>query len=125
MSATFRDVGSLEIVKTVDRLLFDRPAVVGDGGNSGFQALNLAAQMGASRIVFVGFDMNLENGVHWHGPHGRGLNNPNERNFVRWRRVLDASKPTLDALGVRAVVVGERSSLTAFDKVRTVREALA
>jgi hypothetical protein len=51
--------------------------VVGGGGNSGFQAVNLAAQFGASRIILIGFDMTDRGGKHWYGRnHWPMSNNP-------------------------------------------------
>lgn len=93
------------------------PGTIGRGGNSGFQALNLALQFGARRIVMVGFDMSARHGVHWHGAHGKGLVNPAAANLARWRRVLDAQAPALAALGVRVIVAGQESALTAYPKM--------
>ena len=44
-----------------------RAQPIGGGGNSGFQALNLALQWGARKIILVGFDLTDENGLHWYG----------------------------------------------------------
>ena len=95
---------------------FDRMGEIGAGGNSGFQAINLAAQAGASRIVLVGFDLSLARGVHWHGKHGAGLNNPSAQNIDRWRADLDASAAMLAGLGVDVLNASPHSSLTAFEK---------
>lgn len=95
---------------------FDAFGEIGAGGNSGFQAVNLAAQAGASRIVLVGFDLSLARGVHWHGKHGAGLNNPSAVNMERWRADLDAAAPMLSALGVEVLNASPHSSLTAFEK---------
>ena len=100
---------------------FDRPAELGDGGNSGFQALNLAIQMGARRVVLVGFDMRIDLGRHWHGDHGPGLNNPRDTSVVRWRRAFDASAPILQSLGVEVFNASPSSALEAFPK-RTLEE---
>ena len=54
------------------------------GGNSGFQAVNLALQWGYDCIL-VGFDMQATGGrKHWHADH-KG-NNPTEGLFQRWIR---------------------------------------
>ncbi len=40
------------------------------GGNSGYQAINLAVHMGAKRILLLGFDMKAVGGKnHWFGEH--------------------------------------------------------
>lgn len=41
------------------------------GGNSGFQALHLAAHLGVSRAILVGFDCR---GKHWFGSHPQEIN---------------------------------------------------
>ena len=59
-------VQSIKILKKggdyVHDLLFQEPGVVGSGGNSGFQMINLAAQFGATGIALIGFDMRLGSG---------------------------------------------------------------
>jgi hypothetical protein len=109
--------------KGADRILTDQAGTVGDGGNSGFQAINLAAQFGARRIVLVGFDMRIDRGAHWHGRHPPGLNNPTDRNLVRWRLVIDRSAAELAALGIDVVNVSPVSMLNAFPVV-SIEEAL-
>ncbi|HCZ48509.1 MAG TPA: hypothetical protein DCZ11_05850, partial [Gammaproteobacteria bacterium] len=49
------------------------PLRIHQGGNSGYQALNLAVLLGAERVILLGYDMH---GGHWHGRHGGRLNNP-------------------------------------------------
>ena len=91
---------------------------LGWGGNSGFGALNLAVQFGASRIVLVGFDMRIDRGVHWHGLHaGGGLSNPNARNVERWRRCIDEAAPILAALGILVLNASPMSALAAYPKI--------
>lgn len=104
-------------------MLFERFGHLGAGGNSGFQAVNLAAQAGAARIVLVGFDYSLAHGVHWHGAHPPGMNNPSERNMARWAEDLDRAAPLLAALGVDVLNVSPTSTLRAFRRA-TLQEAL-
>lgn len=62
----FRDLHKVEIKDiNLDELLLEEPMVIGSGGNSGFQALNIAVQFGASRIMLIGFDMQDRSGVHY------------------------------------------------------------
>lgn len=61
------------------------PAYIHFGGNSGFQALNLAVHLGAKRIVLLGYDMHVPDGGkrHWFGDHPAGLsNNETYPNYV-------------------------------------------
>lgn len=104
-------------------MLFDEPGVIGSGGNSGFQALNIAAQFGATRIMLIGFDMHAASGLHWHGPHGRGLINPNTVNFVKWRNRLDAAAPLIRSMGIDVVNVSADSALCNYPK-RSIEDAM-
>lgn len=47
------------------------PTVIHQGHNSGYQAINLAYNMGAERILLIGYDMKFaDNGqAHWFGDH--------------------------------------------------------
>lgn len=119
----------VEAVRSQDHILVEFFGKIGWGGNSGFGALNLAVQFGASRIVLVGFDMRLyspadaqrlfgstEKAVHWHGDH-QGLHNPSAGNVTRWRRVTDGAAPTLKALGVEVLNATPHSALSAYRRV--------
>lgn len=130
-AAAIRDLHRIRVINGSAKILTDAPGVVGagsdsdtGGGNSGFQALNLAVQFGARKIVLVGFDMRLDRGSHWHGKHPPGLNNPSDSNLVIWRRVLNGAARQLAALGVEVLNASPVSTLTAFPIV-TFEEALA
>jgi hypothetical protein len=101
-----------------DRMTFDAVGKIGGGGNSGFQALNLVAQLGAARVVLIGFDMSDRTGrAHWYGRNGwTGANNPDESAFRRWRPALDAAAPVLATRGVEVVNASPDSALKAFRK---------
>lgn len=96
-----------------DRMLFGEVGLLGSGSNSGFQALNLVAQLGASRILLVGYDMNLANGIHWHGMHPQGLNNPRESLVARWL-AADWTMPK----GIEVVNCNPASALDAYPKMK-------
>lgn len=55
------------------------------GGNSGFCAVNLAALLGAGRIILVGFDMKVVNGNHnYHNDHPRKIaDNIYQEEYIR------------------------------------------
>lgn len=90
------------------------PGYIGAGGNSGFQAINLAVQLGARRIVLVGFDMRVDNGVHWHGEHRTELGNPGLDNVIKWRRILDEAAGDLAGMGIEIINASACSALTAY-----------
>lgn len=104
-----------------DELLYSELGVIGAGGNSGFQAVNLAAQFGADRILLVGVDLQ---GTHWYGRNrGRGRNNPDELNFRRWKKAFDNATGSLQAHGIRVLNASPVSAIETMRKV-TVAEAL-
>jgi hypothetical protein len=123
-AAAFSDLHKVHLCPGLDRLTAERPGHIGDGGNSGFQAVNLALQFGATRMVLVGFDMRRDRGLHWHGPHRIGLNNPSERNLIRWRAALESAAAQLPGFGVRTFNASKVSTLTGFPKV-SLAKALA
>jgi hypothetical protein len=103
---------------------FDRLGVIGGGGNSGFQALNLAVQFGARRIILIGFDMSDAGGVHWYGRNNWQMaNNPNSSNFMRWTAAFDRAAPVLEQAGVEVVNAAPHSALRCFKRT-SVADAL-
>jgi len=61
------------------------PNTIRLGGNSGFQALGLALHFGVSRVLLLGYDMQVLGAVtHWHGNHAR-LGNPRRDRMSEWR----------------------------------------
>jgi hypothetical protein len=119
------DIKLITVEATTDKILTDKPGVVGSGGNSGFQALNLAVQFGATRVLMVGFDMDDRAGVHWYGRNsGMGRSNPSEWNFRRWRVAFINAVPVLDKLGVEVLNASQHTSLNCFPRT-TVERTLA
>lgn len=121
----YLDIHKVEVQRKTHRLLREKPGKIGHGFNSGFQALNLAIQFGARRIVLVGYDMAVgaDDALHWHGRHGKGLLNPRPRILEVWRRHLDEQAPLLRSWGVEVVNASTQSALTAYPKMDLV-EAL-
>lgn len=98
--------------------------MVGWGSNGGFQAINLAVQLGARRLLLCGFDCSLDKGVHFHGSHPSPMNNPRQASVDRWAAVLDAQAPVLESWGIEAINCAPHSRLAAFRR-RPLLEALA
>ena len=107
------------------RMIFDIPGTVGGGGNSGFQAVNLAVQFGATKLLLIGFDMHDRSGVHWYGRNGweRG-GNPDESCFVRWRRDFATAAVDLEERGIQVVNASPFSAMTCFG-ISTVEKTIA
>ncbi len=93
------------------------------GGHSGFQAINLAVQFGATRILLFGFDMTLKHGSHW-TKDLQGVGKPDPSRVESWRRALDGCAPQFMRLGVEVVNCSMRSALTAYPK-RPLAECFA
>lgn len=99
------------------------PGCVRNGRNSGYQALHLAAQLGVSRAVLLGFDMQVapDGRAHWHAEHPVQVS-PSvfRRLFIRGYETLAAE---LGQRGVEVVNCSPSSALTAFPR-RALRETL-
>lgn len=89
---------------------------VNSGGNSGYQAVNLAYHFGARRMVLLGFDMHRREGGHWHGEHVRMLSAPAQHIEV-WKREFDAIAFDLRVEGVQVVNATPGSALECFPKM--------
>lgn len=111
------DVVLCEIVKADwkhDRLHNVKLGRIGNGGNSGFQALNLAIQFGATRILLAGLD--FADG-HWHEDHKPPLHNPESDNLARWREKMDAQAALIRSWGIEVYNLSPISKLKAFPYV--------
>jgi hypothetical protein len=87
--------------------------IIHQGGNSGYQAINLAFHWGAAKIVLLGFDCQIVDGkAHWFGQHPHGLvqNQP----FNQWKLRFNALAEDLEAQGVDVVNCSENTALTCF-----------
>lgn len=88
------------------------------GGNSGFQALSLALNFGASEVVLVGYDMQFTgNRTHWHGDHPQSLGNPVRRKFLDWiarfeQLQKECSVPIVNCSRQTALTCFERADLS-------------
>jgi hypothetical protein len=115
----------VKIDMTKDRLLVEEPLALGNGGNSGFQGLNLVAQFGATSIMVVGLDCRDHKGLlHWYGRNtAPGMNNPDRSNFNRWSPAFDLARKDADSLGIEIVNCSPISAISSFKKM-SVNETL-
>lgn len=125
LTSRFPDIRVVQVADpSGDKLVLKPPGTVGSGGNSGFQALNLAVQFGVRHVLLIGFDMTDQFGVHWYGrANGNGRSNPSEWNFKRWRAAFTGAAVQLKLAGVRVFNCSEQSVLTCFPKI-TLDQAL-
>ncbi len=107
----------VEIDISKDDVLVEHPLKIGNGGCSGFQALNLAVQFGATDIILIGFDLHERGGNHWYGRNKWDrASNPMQTNYNRWNKGFTLAKPTLNRLGVNVINASVDSQLEAFPK---------
>ncbi len=92
------------------------------GGNSGYQAVNLAYHFGAKRIVLLGFDMHRKNGAHWHGEHRDMISAP-ESHINAWVRMFEPMARDMKMAGVDVVNATPGSALPWF-RMASMGEAL-
>lgn len=99
------------------------PSGVRTGRNSGYQAINLAVHLGASRIVLLGYDMQLgpRGQRHWFGNHAFTRSAPICSAWVPFFTTLVAP---LKAAGVDILNCSRATSLRCFP-CRSLRDVLA
>lgn len=82
------------------------PQYVVTGGNSGYQAINLAYHLGAQRIILIGFDMHWHSGkAHWFGDHPKGLNNVEPNRYVEAFRTIKPEDYGLEIINCSRVTL--------------------
>ena len=97
----------------VNTMEFSRAGVIGGGLHSGFQALNIALQTGASVVYLAGFDYCAN---HWHADHRDQLRNPMVHEVARWRELLDAQAAVIEGRGLSVINLSTVSTLRNFPR---------
>lgn len=90
------------------------PGGLRTAGNSGYQALNLCAHLGASKVLLVGYDMRGGAASHWFGEHPDGCRKNMTRPFeARAHHFVGLAEP-LRERGIDVVNCTPGSAITAF-----------
>lgn len=90
--------------------------VIHQGGNSGYQAIGLAVEFGANRIVLLGYDMQPTGGrSHWHGDHPSPLRNTSP--FASWIQKFGALSDDLAKSGVEVINATRETALQCFRRL--------
>lgn len=99
--------------------LSDTPGLLHSGHNSGHQALDLAVQLGASRILLLGYDMQPRaDGVrHWFGEHPAGLNRTDPNTFALWRVAFAQAAEDCRRRGVEVINCSRVTALDCFPRL--------
>lgn len=96
------------------------PAEIATGSNSGYQAINLAVLLGATRILLLGYDMQPDGKrMHWFGGHPDRATLP----FVVFLSAFKSLAAPLKAAGVEVINCSRQTALTAFPRA-TLADAL-
>lgn len=95
---------------------------VSGGANSGYQAINLAVHLGASRIVLLGYDMQPDPAgkQHWFGNHPVQVNSQYGKCVQSFERLVEP----LQQIGVVVVNASRQTALTMFPR-QPIEAALA
>lgn len=89
------------------------PELIHGGGNSGYQAINLAYLFGARTIVLVGYDMQRTDGIaHWFGEHEKPLGQVHP--YARWIERMGPLAQDLERAGVDVVNCTTTTALHCF-----------
>jgi hypothetical protein len=98
-----------------------RPNALSHGYNSGYQAINLAVHLGASRIVLLGYDMAPgTTGWHFFGSHPWQVDIPFQLFMEQYANLIG---PLAD-LGIEVVNASRKTALMCFPRV-ALEECLA
>jgi len=94
--------------------------MLGHGGNSAYQAANLAALWGARRIILTGVDCKSP-GDHWHGRHeGPAEDETNEGTIALWLQCWADAAKQLERQGVEVINCSPDSALDVFPRAALV-----
>ena len=93
----------------------DRDDRIRTGGNSGYQALQIAIKLGATTIGLLGYDMHAEGeNSHWFGEHPGGDGDPAKYN--KWIERFPDIKKAADEKGVKIYNCTPNSALDCFPR---------
>lgn len=94
------------------------------GYNSGLRAIQLAAHLGAARIILLGYDCQLTGGrLHYDGGHPEGMKNPDLLRIKTWRVQFIRLAGTLKRERIECINASRESALQCFPRM-SLEEAL-
>jgi len=100
------------------------PGYIASGGNSGFQAMNLAHNWGYREIILLGFDYALSAAGehHWFGKHPKEIRKSIP--YANWQTRINQAAPLIKASGTRVINCSRTTAIECFERM-TINEALA
>jgi len=93
------------------------PECLMSGGNSGWQAINLAVLAGAKTVLLLGYDAREPasgRDSHWFGEHPKRA--PADA-YAKYRQACKAGAPSLKAADVRVINCSPGSAIDAFERL--------
>jgi len=100
----------INIIRSEDRPgISFTPGVIHQGGNSGFQAVNLAVLWGVSKILLLGFDMG---GSHWFKDRPAKFNKGSD--FSLFIKAFELAAPQIEHMVINC---SRRTALTCFRRM--------
>lgn len=101
-----------------------RPGFINTGGNSSYQALNIAVQLGVKRVCFLGLDMCAQgNQTHFFGKYPADSKLERTETYQGWINHFNLAAPELEDLGIEVINCSPISALQCFKKMN-VDEAI-
>lgn len=90
------------------------PGIIHQGANSGYQAINLAYHLGASRAILIGYDQGLsaDGKAHWFGDHPNGV----KSNYSSWVKNYESLAEHAKEIGFPIINCSIETTLTCFDR---------
>jgi hypothetical protein len=107
----------LNRVGSANKAGLGRNGIIHQGGNGGYQAINLAWQWGASRIFALGLDCkpSQDGKAHWFGQHGQGLSKV--QNYRFWNEAFPRLAADLKEQGTEVINLSRETALTCFARM--------
>ncbi len=107
---------------TLGEGLDENPAQVRGGGHSGYAAINLAAHLGAAKIILLGYDLcpDASGADHCHAPHPDGSHPKYEHRIGVYASLLQP----LATFGISCVNASRRTAIPSLPRL-SLAEALA
>ncbi len=107
------DKYGIEYIESVNNpMLSTDPDVIHQGSNSGYQAINLAYNHGATRIILLGYDMMLGNKAHWFGDHPNKVRS----SYPAFIRFYSDMAPQAKQLGLEIINCTRKTALHCFER---------
>jgi hypothetical protein len=101
-----------------------KEGIIHQGGNGGYQVINLAWLWGAKRILAIGLDCKpaADGTAHWFGQHGRNLSKI--QNYRCWNELFPQLAADLVQEGVDVFNLSRETALTCFPRM-SLEEAIS